>query len=232
MIVVIQCAATKRPDAGFLRRRDGTPVMFVADSANAPANERYAYARPDDLSDTGASWRQALVEYNDNPGNNPLGLCRAYELYENATYQRLADRLGIGNTYILSAGWGLIGAAFLTPQYDITFSAAVKKKAAYKLRKKADHYEDLCMLPRETKEPIVFFGGKDYVALFCTLTHSVEGPRILFYNANVPPDAPGCVLQKYPTATKTNWHYECANAFLDNRIELPLPGTILATVGI
>ena len=40
------------------------------------------------------------------------------------------------------AGWGLIPAAFLTPQYDITFTTAVRKKAAYKLRKKADRYED------------------------------------------------------------------------------------------
>jgi len=39
---------------------------------------------------------------------NPLGLCPAYQLYENKTYGRLAARFGLGNLFILSAGWGLI----------------------------------------------------------------------------------------------------------------------------
>jgi len=30
MIVVIQCAASKRPDAGYLVTSDGRPINFVA----------------------------------------------------------------------------------------------------------------------------------------------------------------------------------------------------------
>jgi hypothetical protein len=57
MIVVIQCAATKRPGAGCVRSAAGRPVIFVADPASAPADGAHLYARPDDMSDTGVSWR-------------------------------------------------------------------------------------------------------------------------------------------------------------------------------
>lgn len=173
MIAVIQCAATKRPDAGRLRKQDGTPVEFVADPAKAPSTDAYAYARPDDLSDTGVTWRQVLLQYNAAPANNPLGLLRAFELYETPAYRRLVERFGMGKTYILSAGRGLIGASFLAPDYDITFRATAKQKAPYKFRRKTDRYEDLCMLPPDTPEQIVFFGGKDYVPLFCKLTQGI-----------------------------------------------------------
>ncbi len=225
MIAIIQCAASKRQDAGSLRKKDGTKVMFVADPAKAPPGERFAYARPDDRSDTGATWREMLLRYNAAPGNNPLGLFRAYELYENPAYRRLADRFGMDRTYILSAGWGLIRADFLTPQYDITFSAAVKKNAPWKFRRKTDRYEDLRQLPEDTEEPMLFFGGKDYVPLFCRLTQGIKGRRTIFYNSRQPPDAPGCALQRFSTTTRTNWHYECVNAVLDGQIGLEPQGS-------
>jgi hypothetical protein len=36
MIVVVQCAARKRPDAGMLQTKAGVPVLFVADPTKAP----------------------------------------------------------------------------------------------------------------------------------------------------------------------------------------------------
>lgn len=220
MIAVIQCAARKRPDAGFLRRQDGTKVLFVANPAIAPQTDHYAYARPDDPSDVGAKWRQILLQYNNSPGSNPLGLCQAFELYENSTYRRLTEFFGTDKTYILSAGWGLINAAFLIPNYDITFSSAARKEAPYKFRKNTDHYDDLCMLPPDARDSLVFFGGKDYVSLFCELTRTAKGVRRVFYNSTHAPDAPGCLVERFPTTTRTNWHYECANALLDGRIHL------------
>ena len=228
MIAVIQCAATKRRDAGHLRRQDGTKVMFVADPAKAPDDSECVFARPDDVSDTGASWRQVLVRYNENPGNNPLGLLSASELYQNTAYRRLVEHLGASKVYILSAGWGLINASFLTPDYDITFSARAKEDAPWKFRRKGDSYEDLCHLPADTADPVVFFGGKDYVPLFCKLTGSIRSKRTILYRvsdkanekASKPPKAPGCVLQGFPTASRTNWHYECVKAFLEDRIAI------------
>jgi hypothetical protein len=112
MIVVIQCAASKRPHAGHLRTARGVPVEFVADPKVAPADPSLAYARSDDLSDDGTSWRQVLLNYNKEPEHNPLGLYPGYRLYENNVYTRLVDRLGLQNVYVLSAGWGLVRADF------------------------------------------------------------------------------------------------------------------------
>jgi hypothetical protein len=64
----------------------------------------------------------------------------------------------------LSAGWGLIRTDFLTPCYDITFSQSAE---GYKRHRKADRYQDFRTLPARSDEDIVFFGGKDYVRLFC-----------------------------------------------------------------
>jgi hypothetical protein len=212
MIVVIQCAARKRPDAGHLRSSDGRPVIFVADPDNAPAQSGVVYARPDDLREDGKSWRNALLEYNDQREHNPLGLRAAYTLYQNSTYGRLVDKCDVESVYILSAGWGLINAAFLTPYYDITFSPSA---APYMRRRKWDVYRDFCMLPEGCDEEIIFFGGRDHLPLFHSLTETARGRRTVFYNADRAPTLPGCSLKRFETRTRTNWHYECADAFLD-----------------
>jgi hypothetical protein len=85
-------------------------------------------------------------------------------VYGNKVYERLADHFGGQKVFILSAGWGLIRADFLTPYYDITFSQSAD---AYKRRKKTDRYADFCMPPGDTDDDIFFFGGKDYLPLFC-----------------------------------------------------------------
>jgi hypothetical protein len=43
------------------------------------------------------------------------------------------------------------------------------------------------------------------------LKAGVKSKRTVFYCSGHPPDAPGCVLTKFETSTRTNWHYECAN---------------------
>jgi hypothetical protein len=210
MIVVIQCAATKRPDAGQFKTSNGQQVKFVADPSVAPPSELLC-VRPDDPSDSGPSWRALLLQYNDGAPNNQFRLLRAIELYQNATYFRLAEKFGLEKTYVLSAGWGLIAGSFLTPDYDITFSQTADR---YKRRRRTDAYMDLCMLPSDTAEPIFFFGGKDYVPLFVVLTKSITAPKTIFFNSAVSPDAPGYSLERFETSTRTNWHYECANTFI------------------
>ncbi len=217
MIVVIQCAASKKPDAGRLMTAGGKPVMFVADPQAAPASPGQIYARPDDPSDRGIPWRQVLLKYNEQSLGNFFGLYPAYQLYENRTYERLVDRIGVQNVFILSAGWGLIRADFLTPNYDITYSQSAE---AYKRRRKAATYDDFRMLPDRESDEIVFFGGKDYLPLFCSLTNAVRAKRTVFYNSARAPQAPGCTLERFDTTTRTNWHYGCANAFLDGALKL------------
>jgi hypothetical protein len=211
VIVVIQCAASKAHVAGHLLTPAGVPVTFVADPEIAPMDDEHIYARPDDDCGSRTSWRDVLVDYNKNPDGDRLGLLPAYRLYANPVYQRLVDKLGIAKVYILSAGWGLIRGDFLTPYYDITFSASARGDDAYKRRRKADRYEDFRMLPDETADEVLFFGGKDYIPLFCKLSAGVKSKRTVFYSSGHPPDAPGCVLARFETTTRTNWHYECAN---------------------
>jgi hypothetical protein len=215
MIVVIQCQGSKQRDARCLKTAIGKPVNFVAQPALAPSDNSRVYARPDDFSDDGRPWRQILLEYNQD-GRNPLGLYPAYQLYEDRIYRELANRFGLQNLYILSAGWGLISANFLTPYYDITFSQMAEK---YKRRRTSDHYDDFAMLPTSTTDPVVFFGSKSYVALFCSLTRGSSCEKTVFYNTGQAPDAPGCFLKKFEDAKRnTNWQYDCAKAFLDGAI--------------
>ncbi len=221
MIVVIQCAGRKRPDAGHLVAADGKPVIFVANPETAPANDGFAYFRPDDPFGDGTSWRDLLLKYNEQKHRNPLRLSQAYQLYKNETYGRLVKRFGVKNVYILSAGWGLIGAGFLTPHYDITFGYT-KKAERYKQRRKKDLYDDFRMPPDRTREHIVFFGGKAYLPLFIELTSSVKGKKTVFYNSGDMAPAPGCVLRRFPAKRDTNWQYDCANDVIDGKIQLDM----------
>ena len=211
MIVVIQCAATKRPHAGHLRTRDGRDVLFVANPGAAPVGGRECYARPDDVSDTGKPWRTVLSEYHAAPAGNPLGLLPAWQLYKNPAYRILADHCDQDRFYILSAGWGLVRADFLTPMYDITFSRASNVQP-FKRRGKQETYEDFRLAPG-VKEDIVFFGGRDYVPLFCKLTASTKVRRTVFYASNAI-EAPGCTLRRFQTRSRTNWQYQCAKAWV------------------
>ncbi len=216
MIAVIQCAASKRANAGHLKTAGGEPVIFVADGNCAPSDERHVVARPDEDSGTGASWREVLLAYNAEPNGNPHGLLQACDLYAHPVYRALVERLGTANVYILSAGWGLIRSDFLTPYYDITFSGSAED---YKRRRKNDEYADFRMLPATTSEPVVFFGGKDYLPLFCRLTEGIAGPRTIVYNSALPPADRLCQHRRFNTATRTNWHYECVGAFLGGHFD-------------
>lgn len=212
MKIVIQCAASKDPAAGMMTTSDGTPVLFVADPARAPVRTDIVYARPDDFAEDGQRGRDGLLLYNLQPGDNPLGLLPAWRLYRHPVYGKLIERFGEAKIFILSAGWGLIRSDFLTPAYDITFSAQAEP---FKRRRPSDAYSDFNMLEGQQNEPVAFFGGKDYLPLFCRLTTNYAGPRIVAFNSASLPEAHGVRFVRYHTRTRTNWHYEAVNAFLD-----------------
>lgn len=218
MIAVIQGSEGRQAHAGFLAARSGQRVLFVADPGQAPRAPGVSHARPDDASSFGVSWRKLVLGYNANPRNNPLGLLPAHALYPDEIYRRLLEDLGPKQTYILSAGWGLIGASFLTPNYDITLNRGADP---FRRREPTDRYADFCMLPDDTDEDVYLFADADYLPLFCRLTASYPGRRIVFYQSEAPPEAPGCVLRKFDTTIPTNWHHECAREFLSDRPKAP-----------
>jgi len=213
--VVIQCAgsknrpASKDPSAGCFVTADGNPILFVADPEIAPQQSELEYRRPDDIALSGLSWREELVKYNktyrDN-GANPRCLLPAWRLYKNSAYGHLVNQLGEDKVFILSAGWGLIPAPFLTPDYNITFTGGAE---AYKRRRKKDRYDDFSMLPKDDSHPIHFLGGKDYVCLFLRLTAETDAERVI-HHVGSPPSAPNCRFRRFETTRRTNWHYECA----------------------
>ena len=223
MIIVIQCAANKIPGAGHLISGSGERVVFVADPQAAPAKVGTEYARPDDPSGSGLTWRESLQQYNShNVCANPHGLTPAAKLYKNGVYRRLVDRFASEKVFILSAGWGIIRSDFLTPYYDITFSPEARGANSYKRRRASDLYRDF-PFPEDAQEDIVFFGGKDYLKLFIALTGMASGRRTVYYNSKPAPSMPGCVFERFQTKAKTNWHYLCANTFLDRGTEVLCP---------
>ena len=94
----------------------------------------------------------------------------------------------------------------------------IRRKKKYKQRSNRDQYHDISMLPNDVDDDLVFFGGKSYLPLFCALTQNYRGHRLVFFNSNVEPDTPGCTLVRYPTTTRTNWHYSCAKDFMAGTI--------------
>ena len=207
--VVIQCAGSKNPNAGRLRAADGKPVLFIANPAIAPQQSEVEYRHPDDIAPSGGSWRKELVKYNKtylDTGANPRCLLPAWRLYKNSAYEHLVNQLGEDKVFILSAGWGLIPAPFLTPYYNITFAGK-----GYKRRYKRDRYDDFLMLPKDASHPIYFLGGKSYVSLFIRLTAEMSAERIIHYVGDYPPPpTPNCRFRRFETNRRTNWHYECA----------------------
>ena len=218
LTVVIQCAARKQPHAGHLVDGEGRRVLFVGSPLRAPQHSEVVYRLPDDMAANGRSWRDELIDYNRRQDENALGLLPAWQLYRHSAYGELVGAFGVENVFILSAGWGLVAADFLTPNYDITFSGQVE---TYKKRAKRGDYADFRMLPTERTESVVFLGGKAYVDLFCTLTAASAARRFVLYNSDFPPTAPGCRCVRFETRTRTNWHYECARALISGRVDLP-----------
>ena len=210
MRVVIQCAGTKNKtrEGGGFRSASGKPMKFVA-RPDLAFRDKFDYARPDDAVNGQLTWRQKLTAYNSVEQGNPLQLLPAYCLYTNPIYALLVDRLGVDRVFILSAGWGLIRSNFLTPDYDITFSAA-RGIPDFVRRRRSDSMQDYCQLP-SNGEDVLFLGGKDYLPLFCALTSRLSGTKCVAYNSStVPKLAEGFMARRFVTARRTNWHYECA----------------------
>lgn len=237
IIVVILCASGKDDSAGCMSAESGgkvREVKFVADPYNAPPDPSVIYKRPDDIAPSGLSWRKELEKYNREHergrSGNPLKLVPAYELYQPQTpykniYRELVEFLGPRNVFILSAGWGLIPADFLTPRYDITFSQAASREKPYTLRQEKDNYlyKDFIKLPEDTSKPVVFLGSKSYIRFFCSLTENIEARKIIFHKSKSESTYPrvlqGYELRRYEAMPRM-WYYECAKQLIRGKIKI------------
>ena len=221
MKIVIQCAGRKRSDAGRLTDRTGTPSVFVAHPDKYdPFQFGVRRSRPDDVADSeSGTWRDILVRYNATfvrDGSNPDRLLSAGDLYEPPVYGRLMHRFHPTNVFILSAGWGLVRADYLLPNYDITFSTQPKVRQECRRNKREVDWLDFNQLLGQVVdgEEIHFFGGQDYLDLFYFLSdpNIIIGKYVIHHKADLRHRA-GYEYDRYNSYAKTNWHYLAADAF-------------------
>jgi len=201
--VVMICAGGKN-DSFFTSYPDNN---FV-NKPNQP-NENH----PDEIMNDGITWREYLLN-NQNDKN----LLEAYNLYTREEYRWLRMKYK-NDFYILSAGWGLVNSEYKFPKYDITFSIGVnvavntRRNKSLLIRPK---YYDFNQIDLNNKEDIVFFGGKNYLNLFYSLTMSLNSRKIIFY-FGVRPSVPNWVINpinfyfvRYISDNNRGWYYEAA----------------------
>ncbi len=215
MITAIQCASSKSPRARGLRTRDGREVRFVAHPDIAPPTRDVLWAHPDGPADElDLTWRQ-YVSLANARNDTGLGLLPAFELYAPPQYGHLARVFGAENVLIFSAGWGLVRATFLLPNYDITFS---REAEPYKVRRASDRFSDFVQLQSSDSGPLVFMGGAEYRDRMKALTRSYGQEKLCFVRDELGTPrgstrgVDGWTTIPFPTSRKTNWHYECADA--------------------
>lgn len=213
-VIIIQCSAGKQFGGEWIE--NGKKVKFVANplvAGNPPAG--YVYKKPQDISTNGKKYIDELVEYNKN-NSNPMKLFRAADLYKNETYKQLdlyCDSKG-WSFYILSAGWGLIKADYLIPNYDITFTSAA---VAYK--KKTFHRDTIGinMMDAKQEQSIFCFVGKSYYEILDATTGVAGGKKYLFYldkNGNKIMNKRGYVTVPFTYHDGYRWNYACAQDFM------------------
>lgn len=223
-IIVMQCAKSKREGGRFLMQ-DGTALGFVTDPTLAPPFPNLRHVHPDDEDQDGVSWRQRVLDYNkvySETGLNPFGLHSAAELYTNVAYGGVRDRTPADHFYILSACWGLVRSDWLLPNYDVSFSHS-QSVPPHAIRAGGRHWQDFNMIDLTNTAPMIFVGGKAYLAAFERLSRDYQGPRIVYHNLAVAPELDGIEIRRFDTVTRTNWHYALARQVADDQ-NPPPPG--------
>ena len=217
--IIIQCGGSKNGEPWTVSGLGGKKVKFVShpDSESCEVTPEIHLFRPDDMvPDHITTWRQYLSDYNKRK-DNPDCLLKAGDLYQDNTYRILIDKFGWENTYILSAGWGLIKSDFLLPYYDITFSHLGDKCAR---RHKNDIFEDYNQLLSEplNNDEVYIFVGLEYLPLLYKLTQNIPIKKYIFHKAEFITRKPDFEYIYYNTNRVTNWHYSCAQDFVDGKI--------------
>jgi hypothetical protein len=214
--IVIQCAGSKYENAGKLTTLSGEKVLFAAHP------ERYTLqgkcCRPDEIREgTHSTWRSYLESYNQQ-GSNPNHIFPAGELAKAPIYKALIRKFGATNVFILSAGWGLVRSDYLLPYYDITFSIQGKP---YSKRRQSDRFEDFNQISDvgiQPDETIYFFGGQSYLPLYLKLTRNITARKVIYHSHEAALHIQGYICIPSPYPGSQNWHYKCAQGFINGLI--------------
>lgn len=217
MKIIIACAGSKSKSKGYLRGPDGRQVNFVAEPSEAPGGktEGRTCHRPDDPVRKNQTWRDLVRERNESKTDKDrlLPASRLYRPNLHPTvYQRLSDLNGPEETFILSAGWGIVRSTYLLPAYDVTFSTQAKRKPWVIRDPKDPDWKDFNHLEESglrAGEKVHFFGGKDYIPTLLALTSGLDIHLIVHYSGK-PPRLPDRVIRREADETGRDWYYRAA----------------------
>jgi hypothetical protein len=97
---------------------------------------------------------------------------------------------------------------------------SAQARSRFKRRRAKDSYCDFQMLPSDVADDVLFLGGKDYLPLFGRLTANFRRKPIVFFNSATAPTLNHCIPKRFETTTRTNWHYECADAIVRGDVRI------------
>lgn len=231
MKIVIPCANRKNQVEGekfngFMRDKDGIPVMFVDNSQLAPKSRYLRYVSPNCYYDDTMTFRDKLSSYNDrfeSDGYNPFNLLPAYKLFKNPIYRDLveSEKYGKDGVYIFSAPWGIVRADYLLPMYDLTFSSN-QTVEEYMRRGQDDTYNnrDFNHLDNNSDDTLNFIGIRSYIRPFRRLTRNYRGKRMVYFKAQGSRKlSRDVVFVRCGVKGTQNWHYQCARKKLNSQCD-------------
>ena len=215
--ILIQCAKDKNQSPFY---DNGNRVCFVATPDQYPNNNDVIVNPNDEINNE--NWIERIRAYNDTNGN-PSKLLPAIHLYKDPIYKQLEEAVGINNTFILSAGWGLVSGSFLLPNYDITFSKAPNVPEYTKRDPNTlydwddiNAFDDISI----SYDDLHVFCVPSYYPLLNKMLENKKINNIILHvrNSNVPNDGElnfQHISRNYKTKRKINWHYACARDFIN-----------------
>jgi hypothetical protein len=222
MIIVIQCANRKVPDAPTLILNRNA-VHFVAQ----PQDEQLDKRPWDQIPGSNTTWIDCVKAYNEAGGAMPdeyiklnIGtedgrqLMQCGSLYEHPVYGELMVARGLRNVYILSAGWGLVRADKFIPNYDVTFS----QHGDISVRIAATDRLQCASLSDEIPDngEINLFISRAYAPYWSHLYGGAAQRTVLHWRLSqeLPDGQYGTVIKHDCGKQVTNWQYTAARQFI------------------
>jgi hypothetical protein len=225
--VVLTCAGTKHGDTEM--EYNGNKIEF-----RWRPNQNNQYKPFDKISGKNISWKQFLKEINKENANNVIeeiaynNIVSAYELYnpqfENRNIYVDLHNCFLDRFFIASAGWGIVKSDFRLPNYDITYTKPKKEQDANKYRNpnETDFLHDINEFENlQEDDDILFFGSKNYLKQFISLTQNLPNRKVVIYNSQnivLPEPNPygGVFIPLYfPYHDNRKGHYAAAQMLID-----------------
>jgi hypothetical protein len=222
MIIVIQCAGRKDPNAITLTLNRNA-VHFVAQPQDGQMDKRPW----DQIPGSDKTWIDCVKAYNEAGGVMPdeyiklnIGtedgrqLMQCGNLYKPPVYRELTAACGLKNVYILSAGWGLVRADKYIPNYDVTFARRGDPGVRIKVEDRRLYPSLSDEIPDD--EEINLFFSRSYALYWSHLYRGASQRTVLHWRL-------GQKLPKGKYGTKpphdcgsqmTNWQYTAAQQFI------------------